>query len=182
MRTHMLASCAFALAAVCAEATAQATDFSGKWTSEPIASDSAGRGGRGGRGAQTGDMGSGWGPNITITQDANQIVVEYAFFARGDLQPPLRFTYALDGAETKNSVLMGHGVQTTTSKAAWQEGKLVIATTYPFVNPQNGQPATTTVTRTLTLESPTSLVVETVYGGVLGGPETRARTVYRKAR
>src|SRR5262245_29112009 len=92
-------ACAIALVVLTTQVTAQTRpDFSGKWSSEPAAQDSAARGGRaGGRGARPGDMGSGWGSNITITQDAKQLVVEYVFFARGDLQPPLRFTYALDG-------------------------------------------------------------------------------------
>ena len=91
-------------------------DFSGQWTIEAAAPDSAARGGRAGgaRSGPTGDMGSGWGPSITITQDAKQLIVEYAFFTRRDLQPPLRFVYALDGSETKNAVLMGRGIQTQT--------------------------------------------------------------------
>jgi arylsulfatase len=155
-------------------------DFAGRWTSDPAPADSAARGGRaGGRGA-AGTMGSGWGPNLTITQEAKQLMVAYAFFARGDMQPPLRFVYALDGSETKNSVMMGHGVQTTTARTSWQGDKLVITTIQSFPNPQDGRPTTSELTRTLSLEGPESLVVETVIAGVLGGPPTTTRTVYRK--
>jgi hypothetical protein len=55
-------------------------DFSGRWTSEPETQAQAA--------ARTGDMGSGWGANLTITQTAERLTVEYAFFARGDMQPP----------------------------------------------------------------------------------------------
>ena len=146
-----------------AAASAQATDFSGRWTSDPAA-----------------DMGSGWGSTITVTQDASRLAIEYAFFGRGDMQAPLRFVYALDGSETRTSVMMGRGMQEQTSRAAWQGGALVITTTHGFTDPQTGKPATAEVKRTLTLESPASLVVETTRGGVLGGPPSTSRTVYKK--
>src|SRR5687767_7961220 len=87
--------------------TAQAQtkpDFSGRWTTDaapaptPSAAQPAGAPAtppRGGGPGRSGDMGSGWGPTITIVQDATRLTVEYAFFARGDMQPPLRFAYAL---------------------------------------------------------------------------------------
>src|SRR6185503_5753140 len=137
-------------------------DFSGRWTTE-----AAGPG-------RSGDMGSGWGSPITIAQDATRLTVEYAFFARGDMQPPLRFVYALDGSETKNSVMMGRGIQLQISKAAWDGDKLVITTTHSLVDPASGKPATANVTQTLSLESPASLVVDTTRSGVLGGPTTTA--------
>ena len=162
-------------------------DFSGRWTSAPEPTTaSPGGGGQtgaarsgGGRSA-SGDMGSGWGSNITITQDARRLTVEYAFFTRGDMQPPLKFVFALDGSETKNSVMMGRGIQTQTSRTAWDGDKLVITTAYSFENPANGQPLTSEVKQTLSLESPASLVVETMRSGVLGGPSATTRTVYRK--
>ena len=127
-----------------------------------------------------GNMGSGWGSNITIAQDAARLTVEYAFFVRGDLQPPLKFVYALDGSQTKNSVMMGRGIQTQTSKTAWEGDKLIITTEHNFENPANGQPMTTNVIQKLSLESPTSLLVETTRSGVLGGPSTTTRTIYKK--
>ena len=114
-------------------------------------------------------MGSGWSSNITITQDASRLSVEYVFFARGDMQPPLKFIYALDGSETKNSVMMGRGVQVQTSKTAWDGGRLVITTVHTFAHPETGQPMTTEVKQTLSLEA-SSLVLETARSGVLGGP------------
>jgi hypothetical protein len=160
-------------------------NFSGRWTSEPDPPATAGaeRGGGsgGGRGAvRSGDMGSGWGSNINITQDASRLTVEYAFFARGDMQAPLKFVYALDGTETKNSVMMGRGVQVQTSKTAWDGDKLVITSLHPFEHPETGQPMTSEVKQILWLESPASLIVETTRSGVLGGPPSMTRTVYRK--
>jgi hypothetical protein len=125
-------------------------------------------------------MGSGWGPNITITQDATRLTVEYMFFTRGDMQQPLRFHYALDGSETKNSVMMGRGIQMQTSRTSWNGEQLVITTLHTFNNPENGQPMTSEVKRVLSLASPDSLTVETTRGGVLGGPPSTTLTVYRK--
>jgi hypothetical protein len=39
---------------------------------------------------------------------------------------------------------------------------------------------TTEVTQRLTLESPTTLVIEATRGAALGGQPTKTRTVYRK--
>lgn len=149
--------------------SAPPADFSGRWAADPPAM-ANGRG----------DMGSGWGTPITITQDAQRLTVEYAFFGRGDLQPPLKFVYALDGSETKNSLMMGRGVQTQSSKTAWNGDSLVITTTHTFVDPGSGKPATTVVTQVLSLESPTSLVVETTRAPVDGGPPNTTKTVYKK--
>jgi len=167
-------------------------DFSGRWASEPAPTAAAPGGGgqagaargeigqRGGARGGVGDMGSGWGSPITITQDASRLTVEYAFFARGDMQPPLRFVYALDGSETKNSVMMGRGIQVQLSMVAWQGDKLVITTIHSFENPASGQPMKTEVKHMLSLESATSLIVETTRSGVLGGPPSTTKTVYRK--
>ena len=165
-------------------------DFSGRWTTAAEPADAGGgdrgaaaggrRGAAGGRGARTGDMGSGWGDVITIAQDAKQLTVEWAFFARGDLQPPLRFTYALDGTPTTNAVSMGRGTQEQGSRARWNGDALVIASSYTFANPATGKPITGTLTRTLSLTSPTTLVIEVTRDGVLGGPASTTRTTYRK--
>lgn len=150
-------------------------DFSGRWTSEPEPTTPGGR-----SGANIGNMGSGWGSNITIAQEANRLTVTYEFFGRGDMQPPLKFVYALDGSETKNSVMMGRGIQVQTSKTTWERDKLVITTTHGFENPTDGQPVKVEVKQMLSLASPTSLIVETTRSGVLGGSPATTRTVYRK--
>jgi hypothetical protein len=125
-------------------------------------------------------MGSGWGPSINVTQDASRLTVEYAFFARGDMQPPLKFVYALDGSETKNSVMMGRGIQVQASKTAWDGEKLIITTVHSFANPESNEPMKIEVKQTLSLGSPTSMIVETTRSGVLGGPPSMTKTVYKK--
>ena len=164
-------------------------DFSGRWTVEPEPTTAesrepgqpgAERGGRGRASAQIGSMGSGWGQTLTITQDARRLTVEYPFFVRGDMQPPLKFVYALDGSETKNSVMMGRGIQVQTSKTSWDGEKLVITTLHSFAHPETGQPLTSEVRHTLSLASPASLIIETTRSGVLGGQSSTTRTTYTK--
>ena len=132
------------------------------------------------------NLGSGWGAEFTITQDMHGLTLERVFFSRGDLQPVLKFRYALDGSETRNVVLMGRGPQEQVSSTAWDGDRLVITTVYSFVNPEDGQTETQEVTQTLALQpsrSPArsaSLVVETTRSGVLGGPSSSTRTVYTR--
>jgi hypothetical protein len=148
--------------------------FAGRWT---VAPDSAGAG----RGARPGDMGSGWGSPLTITQDATTLTVEYAFFTRGDMQPPLKFSYSLTGAETKNTVMMGRGIQEQLSKTKWEGNRLVITTLHPFQDPSTGRTMNAQVMQALSLDSPTTLIVETTRVGVLGGPTSVARARYTKS-
>ena len=125
-------------------------------------------------------MGSGWGSTITLAQTARVLTVEYAFFTRGDMQPPVKFTFALDGSESKNTVMMGHGYQVERSKAVWEGQTLVITTQHAFTDPSTRKPVTFDVTRRLSLESPDSLIVETTRGSALGGPPSTTRVVYRR--
>jgi hypothetical protein len=125
-------------------------------------------------------MGSGWGSPITITQTATDLVVEHQMFTRYDLQPPLRHVYKLDGSETQYSILISHSAQMRRSRARWNGGALEITTAYPGTDPATGKAFTVDVTQRLTLESPTTLVVEVTRGGALGGAPTTSRTVYRK--
>jgi hypothetical protein len=178
-------------------ASAQAhPDFSGRWTvaaddagpgrgARAGRGDAAGRGAARGRGGQgrgaPGDMGSGWGNTINIAQDANRMSVEYVFFTRGDLQPPLKFEYALDGSETTSTVMMGRGMQPQRSTAAWSGNRLVITTLHPFTDPSSGRALNAQVRRTLTLESRDTLIVDALRAGVLGGPPDTTRTVYTRA-
>ena len=151
-------------------------DLSGRWTTEPVAPP---QGQRGAAPARP-DLGSGWGSTLTLSQDPRQLTVEYAFFTRGDMQPPLKFTYALDGSDSRNTVMMGRGMQVERSRAAWDGQALVITTTHDFKDPGSGKTGTVDVVRRLSLESPDSLVVETTRGGALGGPSSTTRVVYRR--
>lgn len=125
-------------------------------------------------------MGSGWGSTINITQNAATLTVEYTFFGRGDMQPPLRFVYDLTGKPTTNTVMMGRGMQSQTARAKWDGAKLVLTTTHMATDPATGKQVPADVTQTLSRESPTSLVVETVRAGVLGAAPTTTKSIYRK--
>lgn len=156
-------------------------DFSGRWTIPMPATTSAPALGTAAVAPASGDMGSGWGPDITIAQDTKQVRVEYTVFSRYDLQPPLVLVYQLDGSESRNTVTMGRGAQTETSRASWEGQSLTITTTFNVVDRPSSPPSTMTLTRRLSLESPTRLVVESTRSGVLGGPSSTARTVYQKS-
>jgi hypothetical protein len=177
-RTRVLLTTGALLAATPGAGAQDRPSFAGQWTAVAPVSEP---GARGGRGAVRGDMGSGWANTITITQDAARLTVQYAFFARGDMQPPTRVVYALDGSESANDVMRGRGIQTERSRAKWDGARLVITTTYTFANPATNAPETGTTTRTLSLDESGALVVEVVRHGVLGGADTTTRTTYRKA-
>jgi hypothetical protein len=155
-------------------------DFSGHWTADVAAAPSAPPAGGAPAPPPKGDMGSGWGSPLTIAQDATQLIVEQALFSRYDLQPPVRTVYALDGSESRNTLMTGHATQIRVSRASWDGQSLRITTTYPSIDP-SGRTVTTEVTQRLTLESPTTLVIEATRGAALGGQPTRTRTVYRKS-
>jgi hypothetical protein len=149
--------------------TAQApADFSGQWVADPPAEKAPG------------DMGSGWGSPLSIAQDAKQLVAEQALFSRYDLQPPVKTVYALDGSESRNTVMTGHATQVRTSRAKWDGAALLITTSYPGLDPQSGKSFSTEVVYRLTLESPGVLVIEAARAGALGGKPTNTRTLYRK--
>jgi hypothetical protein len=178
-----VSSTALALAALLSvTATAQPpADFSGRWTLDaPAIAATAAVPGTPAAAAAPGDMGSGWGSTITIAQDATRLRVEYTAFSRYDLQPPLTFTYPLDGSVTRNTVLLGRGEQIESSRARWEGRTLILTTTFDVADRRAGKPFTMELTRTLTLESPTTLIVQVNRAGVLGGPASSTRSVYRK--
>ena len=157
------------------------TDFSGRWTLDaPAIATTPAVPGTPAAAAAPGDLGSGWGSTITISQDTQRLSVEYAVFSRYDLQPPLTFAYPLDGSEGRTTVMMGRGEQIESSRARWDGQTLIIVTTFHVADRGAGQPFTVELTRKLSLESPTTLVVEATRAGVLGGPASTTRSVYRK--
>lgn len=156
-------------------------DFSGRWALEaPVVATTPAVPGTPAATAAPGDMGSGWGPTITIAQDDTRLRVEYAVFSRYDLQPPLTFTYPLDGSAGRNSVMMGRGEQVESSRARWSGQTLIITTTFQIVDRAVDRAFTADVTRKLWLESPTTMIVEVTRAGVLGGPANTTRSIYRK--
>ena len=156
-------------------------DFSGAWT---VLAQPTGPGG--GSGGSSGSLGSGWGDAFTLVQNSNTLTLERAFYRRADLQPIMKFGYSLDGSETRNTVLMGRGMQVQVSTTAWEDDKLVITTVHTVPDGEDGKPVTCEVTQTLSLQPPRlaawppSLVVETTRCGVLGGPPSMTRTVHTR--
>jgi hypothetical protein len=145
-------------------------DFSGKWrekTGQPAA-------------------GSGWGTKFTITQRADNLTVERVFYTRYDLQPALKFRYALDGSETKNTVMLGRGVQEFVSTTVWDGHKLAITTTLTFRLSGDERSLTSKTKHVLSLRPPAmptqspTLVLETIRDAPLGGSESTTRTEYAK--
>lgn len=150
-------------------------DFTGDWVITDSAPEARSVAAVGDAGFRTGNMGSGWGSPLTLRQQANQLVVEYAFFSTYDLQPRLRFTFALDGSESRNAIMIGHAESVLRSRVAWRDSTLVITTIYP------GQAvAATEVRQVFSLASPTSLIIETTRAGMINGSPTVTRASYVK--
>ena len=173
-----LASAVVLIATTSAQAPA---DFSGRWTLEvPAIATTAAVPGTPAAAAAPGDMGSGWGSPMTIAQDARTLSIEYVFFSRYDAMPPLKYIFPLDGAEGRNIVSMGRGDQVESSRARWEGQALIITTTSRVSDRGAAKPFTVELTRKLSLESPSTLIVEVTRAGVLGGAATTTRSVYRK--
>jgi len=174
-------ACAVACLLVSAHASAQTPDLSGKWTVvPPQRAAGTAQGSAPPSLSALGDMGSGWAAPLTLTQDAATLIVECSYFHPREIQPPLRFSYRLDGAESRNTVNLGRGPQLQVSRALWQGDRLVITTRHEFVNPTNGQPMASETRQTLWLEAADKLVIETFRRGVLGGRSSTTRTSYKR--
>jgi hypothetical protein len=146
-----------------ASAFAQAKpNFAGKWTQAAAAAPAPGGGG--GRGGGRGGLGQ----ELTITQDASTLKIDY--MGGGRNPGPVSLTYKLDGSQNTNT--MGAGEQL--SKAVWEGDKLVVTTEINMGGNAVEQK------RTLSLEGG-DLIVETVQPGRDGGPGTPNRLVYKKA-
>jgi hypothetical protein len=174
-----VASCliAVSLAALTVSAGAvQTPDFSGQWVMDPDVP----QGQAAGPDSDVrGNMGSGWGSPIAVTQDAKDLVVEYTPFTRYDIQPPLRFRYALDGSEILTHLMIGHSPQERRSRTAWKGETLEITSIYPARHPQTNEPFTTEVVQRLSLASANELVVE-VTRSAFGRTAAVTRTTYRR--
>jgi hypothetical protein len=154
------------LVLVAASAFAQARpNFAGKWVQEPAAA-GAPAGGGGGRG---GGRGGGLGAELTITQSAAELKLDYVGGGRNP--GPVSLAYKLDGADSMNTNAAG---MEQTAKATWDGDKLVVTTQINMGGNAVEQK------RTFSLEGG-DLVVETVQPGREGGPGTPNRLVYKKA-
>jgi hypothetical protein len=158
-------------------ASAQRPDFSGTWTSTPPGAPTVAT--VGDASFRRGDMESGWSSTITVAQTPDSLIVSYVFFVAYDLQPPVRLAYALNGSESRNTVMIGHKSEERRSRLAFDGAKVTITTLHP-APPEVTKGAAVEVRQVLTLESPASLVIETTRAGVMGGSSSTIRTVYSK--
>jgi arylsulfatase len=158
-------------------------DFTGSWSTATVSS--APPTGRAAR-LPVPSLGSGWGDRISIEQSEGSLEVERVFFVPREIQPPIRYRYALDGSETENPVTMGRTGPPPLSTTDWDRDRLVIITRYPFQDPEDGSWLTSEAVRTVWLRPARrtpwepELVVETMRGSALGGPPSTTRTVYRR--
>jgi hypothetical protein len=151
-------------------------DFTGEWVLSDSAPESRSVAAVGDAGFRTGSMGSGWGSPLILRQQANQVVVEFAFFGTYDLQPRLRFTFALDGSESRNAVMIGHAESVLRSRVGWHGDTLVITTDYSAPAGANGA----AIRQALSLASPASLVIETTRPAAIGAAPGVTRSTYSK--
>jgi hypothetical protein len=149
-------------------------DFSGRWIAvpEPAAV---------GVNVAAGALGSGWGNEVTLTQNATTLTVERAQFSAYDMQPPMRFSYALDGSENRITLNVGRGAQEMVVRTSRQDDSLVITTSYHVSLPDDGRPATVEMKQVLSLDGPGTLVVMTTLTGLKGGTSSTSTTRYKKA-
>lgn len=180
---HAISALIVAASLLASGAMRSPADFSGTWTIEaaPRAAGVA-RGSAPPALSAHGDMGSGWGSEITITQDDSALTVVYTYFHPRDMQPPFTFKYPLNGSAVTHTVNMGRGPQEQVSKASWRGDSLAIVTTHQFMNPADGRATTSEVTQVLSLESPGTLIIETTRQGVPGGAPSTTRTTYQKRK
>jgi hypothetical protein len=131
-------------------------------------------------------LGSGWGDKIDIRQKDDKLIVEKVFFAARDLQPLIRLKYALNGTTTENNVNMEKSDNTTFSTCKWDNNRLVITTTYTFLDPKTKQKQGSKVVQTLWLSAATIapwepvLIVETNREAVAEGLSSTNRTIYNR--
>lgn len=126
---------------------------------------------------QVGDMGSGWGTPITITQGADSLAVSFAHFVAYDGQPRLRYVFALDGGETVNRVMIGHTESASRARARWEGATLVLTSLY--ATPPEVGAAPTEMRQALSLDAAGRLVVETTRPGARGADVVRTTYVRR---
>jgi len=114
------------------------------------------------------------------------LTVERVLYRPRDYQPTLKLRYALDGSESRNTFLMGRGLQVQVSTAAWDTDELVITMVHTVPDVEEGKTVRCEVTQTLSLQPPqqavgeSTLVIETTRCGVLGGLPSTTETVYKR--
>jgi hypothetical protein len=168
MRPGSKALFVLAAALVAAPVGAQPPDLGGRWTLD-VESPKDGAA----RPRIPSTAGSGWGREITITPEAGRITIERHQFAANDMQPPMRYVYALGGPQSRNVVDMGLGPQEQVARAVLEKGTLVIVSRYA-----EGTTLAAEVRQVFSIDHSGQLVVETTRRA--GGATSTATARYRR--
>lgn len=126
-----------------------------------------------------GDMGVGWGSPLTIVQTPARLNVTFDAFTAYDLQPKVRFVYALDGVESRNAVVMGSALPSR-STTVWQDSALVITTTFAAPGSVSAAAEALVVRQTLALDATGRLTIQTRRLGANGTINTVTATYTRR--
>jgi hypothetical protein len=141
------------------------TDFSGTWIYDSSSFTDAGRG----RGTALAKL---LGDEVTITQTDKEM--RLVIRLSGATIPAV---YAIDGSESRNlSSERGKPDVTVTSKASWEDGKLIVRST--SASDVNGATVTTETKRVFWIDAAGNLVLERSGTPVSEVPATRS--VYRR--
>lgn len=165
---------------VASPAAAQRPDFTGTWVRVDSAPAGRAVAATGDAAFRAGDMGSGWGSPLTITQTAERLNVVFDFFIAYDLQPKVRYAYALDGSASKNIVPVGPTETVTRSTASWEGATLVITTSFPTPPGVSAPPGSTELRQSLSLDANSRLVIEARRRGANGAANTVVSTYARR--
>jgi hypothetical protein len=117
--------------------------------------------------------GGGWGREITITMEDGRVTIERHQFVENDMQPPMRYVYALGGGESRNVVNMGRGPQEQVARAERRGDSLVITSRHAA-----GTPLAAEVTHVFSIGSSGELVLETTR--TAGGATSTVVARYRR--
>lgn len=117
---------------------------------------------------------------FAITRHPDRLIVEYQFFSAYDLQPRIRFTFALDGSESRNTVMIGHASVEHRSTVAWSGDTLIIRTTVPAPAGPDGRLRAAELRQALSLDSTGVLTVEATRFAATGAVAGTTRTTYTR--
>jgi hypothetical protein len=152
-------------------------DFTGTWTRTDSTPERTSVAAVGDAAFRVGALGSGWGSPLTVRQEAGRLTIAYPFFSTYDLQPPITLSFALDGSESRNTLMIGHATAVLRSRASWRGDTLMISTAWPAPSGVSGP---VEVRQALTLESPATLSIETSRTHAGGSAPLVTRTTWSR--
>jgi hypothetical protein len=149
---------AVGMAFAAAHAGAQRPDFSGTWVRQDSAAQPS-RAATGDAAFRRGDMGSGLGTPLTITQATDQVKLSYEFFTSYDLQPRVKLEYAI-GRDSRNTVNFGSATAEVRSRAEWLGDTLEVASKFPAPPGVTAHPAQPDLVQRFWLDAQGRLVID----------------------